>query len=71
MSCFDFNDTLSLIISGSSDNTLKYWSMNVNNNKDSIKNLLIKSESNLIWPVKVQLVNYETELFYSNNEEKS
>lgn len=35
--------------------------MNVNNSTDPCKNMLIKSESNLIWPVKVQIVNYETE----------
>ncbi len=65
VSCFDFNDKLSLLVSGSSDNTIKYWSINVNSCTDSNnKNLLIKSEINLIWPVKVQIVNYETENDY-------
>ena len=60
---FDFNPYLMLIVSGAADNTIKYWSMKtkeINTEKNNF-NLLIKSEPNLIWPVKINIEKFHDE----------
>jgi hypothetical protein len=66
---FDFNQNLMLIVTGSADNTIKYWSMdkkgigsiNTVNHQitPSFNKLLIKTEPNLVWPMHIKLVKYD------------
>ncbi len=61
ITCFNFDQNLMLIISGSADNTIKYWSMQSEGivEKITTNKLLIKTEPNLIWPVKIYIEEYE------------
>ena len=70
ISSFDFNQNLMLIVTGSADNSIKYWSMYVEEIKEKTKTanpvninnaniLLIKTEQNLIWPVHICIQNYK------------
>lgn len=54
---FDFNDNLKIIVSGSADNTVKFWPMKPDDPKELIIYKAIKSE-NLIWPVKTKIEKY-------------
>jgi hypothetical protein len=88
---FDFNQSLMLIVTGSADNSIKYWSMHLDEAslaKESASpklsgsfssgsqgsthhiiegvgnaqsNLLIKTESNLNWPVHISMQAYEND----------
>jgi WD40 repeat protein len=53
-----------LIVTGSADNTVKYWSIH-NENGDQSKlhfnSLLVKSEPYRIWPVKINIEKYDSE----------
>lgn len=61
ITCFTFNQELMLIISGAADNTIKFWSMETESLTEKIttSKLLIKTESNLIWPVRISIEKYE------------
>lgn len=75
ISCFDFSSALMMIATGSADNTIKYWSMDVSNmlkrrrfdigGNFSIESsqLLIATEPNAIWPVRVSIQKF-TESVY-------
>lgn len=67
ISCFDFSQDLMMIATGSADNTIKYWSMYLDNLDDaydmkhSMNKLLIKTELNLLWPVRILIEPYNDE----------
>jgi hypothetical protein len=48
ITCFDFNQSLSLIVSGSADTSIKFWSMNEKH--------LVKSETYGSWPTKITIL---------------
>ena len=70
ISCFDFSSDLMMVVTGSADNTIKYWSMDVTNmlkrrrfdigGNFSIESsqLLIGTEPNAIWPVRVSIQKF-------------
>lgn len=67
ISCFDYNNDLMLIATGSADNTIKFWSMNLVDDWDQNKNmssLLIKTQDNLVWPVRIVIENYSEVNWY-------
>lgn len=63
ISCFDFNSHLKLLVTGSADNTIKFWSMDVDKEIKTVwssamnqsAQYLIASESNTIWPMRVSI----------------
>jgi len=63
ITCFTFNQELMVIISGAADNTVKFWSMETEGltQKITTNKLLIKTEVNLIWPVRINIEKYETD----------
>ena len=50
-----------LIVSGSADNTIKYWCMESEALPEKIttSKLLIKTEASLVWPVRIVIEEYE------------
>lgn len=63
ITAFDFNSPdLSLICTGSADNSIKYWTIApikaselVSADNEPLTNLAIKTEVNLLWPVKISI----------------
>lgn len=73
ISSFDFNQSLMLIVSGSPDDTVKFWSMNTEiwkQEKNKAK-LLIKTQDGLIWPVKISIQKFSDPIYESNEDEES
>ena len=66
ITCFDFNRDLKLIASGSPDNTIKFWSMDLEekNSNSSFNNLLVKTIMNCIWPVKITFQKFDSDNSY-------
>ena len=48
VTCFDFNQSLNLIVSGSADTSIKFWSMNEKH--------LVASETYGSWPTKITIL---------------
>ena len=63
ISCMAMSTPLALIVTGSADNTLKFWSMRVNERAmldATAHRLLVASVANVIWPVCVQIMPFES-----------
>jgi hypothetical protein len=73
ISSFDFNQSLMLIVSGSPDDTVKFWSMNIDiwKQEKNMSKLLIKTQDNLVWPVKISIQRFDDQSYETNQEEES
>jgi hypothetical protein len=48
-----------LILSGSADNTLRYWSMNLSEINNNLSRAIIHTEYELTWPIKIEIEKYK------------
>ena len=65
ITCFDFNQDLMLIVTGSADYTLKCWSIETSEDKETNShNCRISSESKTVWPVCIKIVQYKENVYF-------
>ena len=62
VTCFDFSQELMLVVTGSADNTIKYW--NLDCKSTNVNDALIASEADRVWPVKINIERYKTDDSY-------
>jgi WD40 repeat protein len=62
INCFDFNCDINLIVTGSADYTVKYWSLDHNQNEH--RNQSLKTHASIVWPLCILIEKSDNKSFY-------